>query len=262
MSGYLQRLALRESGLATVISPRLPSWFEPAHAGPVGAGLAEAAEDADVPRMRAQDHMPAAPAPAAMREAVTAQPPASVPPPAPPVRAVTQHAPAPALPRVEPMPALLVPPRRSAQSEAPALAPPPAVAAPPAALLVRTPASKRPEAPGKPAAAVAARPQERAGPSTTAALTRPVPPAVQAQLRPALQPAAPRLTPAALLAARADSARRIDTAAPPEPIVHVTIGRLEVRAVQAAQAPAAQRPRQAPTSLDDYLAKRNGEVKR
>jgi len=68
----------------------------------------------------------------------------------------------------------------------------------------------------------------------------------------------------AAAAARASSARlRPDAAAQDadEPTVHITIGRVDVRAIPAASAPVAKkpaaRPRQA-LSLDDYLRQRGG----
>jgi hypothetical protein len=42
------------------------------------------------------------------------------------------------------------------------------------------------------------------------------------------------------------------------PVVQVTIGRVEVRAASSAPAPARHASRQQPTSLDDYLRKREG----
>lgn len=96
-----------------------------------------------------------------------------------------------------------------------------------------------------------------------------VAPRQPAQPEPVLQPTlsalparVPRLAPAALQAAQAGAGRRAAPDAPPQPVIQVTIGRLEVRAVQASQAPPAARPRQSPTSLDDYLAQRNGAGRR
>lgn len=71
-----------------------------------------------------------------------------------------------------------------------------------------------------------------------------------------------RLAPGALLAAQAGAGRRAGPDAPAQPVIQVTIGRLEVRAVQASPAPPVPRARQSPTSLDDYLARRNGAERR
>jgi hypothetical protein len=69
---------------------------------------------------------------------------------------------------------------------------------------------------------------------------------------------APRLAPAApsRRTALAEGTGPAPSAAV-EPVVHVTIGRVEVRAVQASAAkPATTRPREPRMGLDDYLARR------
>jgi hypothetical protein len=48
-----------------------------------------------------------------------------------------------------------------------------------------------------------------------------------------------------------------DPAPPPEPTVHVTIGRVEVRAVTAPARPPRAAPAARTMSLDEYLAERN-----
>jgi hypothetical protein len=90
------------------------------------------------------------------------------------------------------------------------------------------------------------------------------PPAAQAARDPQPAPArAPLIMPqpsiTVIQARPALPAASQPTAAPSEPIIHVTIGRIEVRATPA-PAPAA-RPKSAPTSatsLDEYLRQRNG----
>jgi hypothetical protein len=59
---------------------------------------------------------------------------------------------------------------------------------------------------------------------------------------------------------RADTPRLVQANSAPAPVIHVAIGRVEVRAITPPAAPAAQRPeRLAPNlSLDDYLRARNG----
>lgn len=88
----------------------------------------------------------------------------------------------------------------------------------------------------------------------------PAPPADDSSRRPGtvpttLWPQAPRVPP------RRAEPRPVsvgDTGDPPEPTVHVTIGRLEIRAVPAAAPPARRARSVPPMSLDEYLTERNG----
>ncbi len=96
---------------------------------------------------------------------------------------------------------------------------------------------------------------------------RPTPPQVVAS---DVQPAAPARVIAQPQVAVAAAARpaALDAAAgklnaqqepPPAPTIHVTIGRIEVRATPAPSSALPSRPKPAPTmSLDDYLRQRNG----
>ncbi len=86
----------------------------------------------------------------------------------------------------------------------------------------------------------------------------PAPPPEQASRRepPARQNPAP-LAPAPASRRAAISQRATPAPAPaPEPVVHVTIGRVEVRAVQAPASKPTARPREPRMGLDDYLARR------
>jgi hypothetical protein len=47
----------------------------------------------------------------------------------------------------------------------------------------------------------------------------------------------------------------------PEPVINVSIGRIEVRAVASAPAPQRSRPAANRLSLDDYLGRRNGKAR-
>ncbi|MFL6672252.1 MAG: hypothetical protein ACJ8LG_03050, partial [Massilia sp.] len=78
---------------------------------------------------------------------------------------------------------------------------------------------------------------------------------------PALAPRPVALAPSALQAAHASDAARTAAPAPP-PVIEVTIGRVEVRAQQPAASTQPARARLQPTSLDDYLAGRNGAARR
>ncbi|MCB0231261.1 MAG: hypothetical protein KDH90_19445 [Anaerolineae bacterium] len=89
-----------------------------------------------------------------------------------------------------------------------------------------------------------------------------VPSAVQ-PAAPARVIAQPQVTIAAARPAMADAAAAGRLTAqpepPPAPTIHVTIGRIEVRATPASTAASPSRPKPAPTmSLDDYLRQRNG----
>ena len=276
MSGFLQRLALRESGAAASISPRLPSWFEP-----MGAGEGVASESVTPAAVSAA--MPARTPPASsVAEAVSTPAEVRVSPagPAPvPAAATYDMAGVPRQPdaRIENVvqavrqsipPSRLQPPARPASSET-GMAPSSPTQADRAPMAPRQADSaplqtSRSVAFTVPPGAALPRPaipeqdwspqsvrQERAQPQSA-------PP------RAALEPSPARMAPAAVRAARSADALHAAQTAPPVPqTVQVTIGRVEVRAVQSAKA-APQPPRsvQAPTSLDEHLARCNREVRR
>ena len=264
MSGFLQRLALRESGALPALSPRLGSWFDPRRAA-ASAATDDGEHSGEPAAAPSHAPVPAAPAPVALY----------------PERrpAMAELLPQAAARRVlEQGPALAVPVFRAPGEQRDKAALPRQQLAPPPALLAAGPkvavqAAPRagdpvrprtalpvPPMPAPPQAIPARVPQKNAG--------TPVLRTAQAQQAALMPPAPPaglaRLAPAALQAVRAEEARRSAGQAPaPAPgTIEVTIGRLEVRATVRTQAAApAQRSKQSPTSLDDYLAKRNGEVR-
>jgi hypothetical protein len=242
MSDFLDRLAARAIGSETALSPRLPSLFEPLQRAPI-MPPADAGE-----------------APPDRREA------------APAIHAVLVEAPtsaAPASPSAQPAAAPVTPIEHVvAAISASAAASAAQHASAPSTVSERasTPAVDRPAAPS-----VLARPAMTAPPlpvqprQTRVALDRQETartPASNGALLPASAPvfAAPSTVPArseravAARVAAAQAGRRSETAS--EPVVHVSIGRLEVRAAPAAAAPSRRREEPRPSSLDDYLRQR------
>lgn len=242
MSDFLDRLAARAIGSETTLMPRLPSVFEPLQRAPI-MPLADAGE---VP----PDRREAAPAMHAMPvEAPTSAAPAST---------SIQPAAAPVAP-VEHVVAAVSP---SAAASAAQHAPAPSTVGERAS----TSAVDRPAAPS-----VSARPALPATlPPIQPRQTHVAPdrqetvrtPASNGALLPASAPvfAATLTAPARsehIVAARAAAARtkgKVDAAS--EPVIHVSIGRLEVRAAPVAAASPRRRDGPQPSSLDDYLRQR------
>ena len=242
MSDFLDRLAARAIGSETALSPRLPSLFEPLQRAPI---------------------MPPADAgevPAHHRDMASAAP-------VVPVAASSPREPARAAESMERSAARVVPVDRTA-------APAPARAA---ANLPHEPRPSSPIAPA-PVPSVVERSGTPVAPERQAVGSSPVQPrqvhvaparqetartpAPGGALLPAPAPvfAATRTTPEGsgrTVAAR-DAAARTGgkAAATVEPVVHVSIGRLEVRAAPAAAAPSHRREEPRPSSLDDYLRQR------
>jgi len=245
MSDFLDRLAARAIGSETTLAPRLPSLFEPLQRVPI-MPLADAGE-----------------APPGQREAAPAMH-------AVPVEAPTSATPAstsaqPAAARVAPIERVVA----ATSASAAASAAPHASAPSTVGERAFTPAVDRPAAPS-----VSARPAMPAPPlpvqprQTRVAPDRPETartPASNGALLPAPAPvfAAPRTAPVRserTVAARAAAARTEGKAdAASEPVVHVSIGRLEVRAAPVAAA-ARRREGPQPGSLDDYLRQRGGKA--
>lgn len=261
MSGFLQRLAQRESGALAVMNPRLASWFEPqpAQTGMAPAGFEPEQQDsavADAPAVApTAPAAPLRPAPAQQQLRELSPPPrrmaAPEPMPAAPKRAASPERhdsivrAASAAPPAPPLAMLQAAPKPRAEAAAPLPVPPPArqeTGARSLPALLAKPAQMRPAAADR--APVKVAPQHPAAPS------------------PALQASLVRMAPAALLAARTAHARREPEPAAAPRTIEVTIGRLEVRAHQGVQPAPAARAKQSPTSLDEYLARRNGEVRR
>ena len=246
MSDFLDRLAARAIGGETTLAPRLPSLFEPLQRVPI-MPLADAGE-----------------APPGRREAAPAMH-------AVPVEAPTSATPAstsaqPAAARVAPIAHVVAATSASAAASAAQHASAPSTVGERAF----TPAVDRPAAPS-----VLARPAMPAPPlpvqprQTRVAPARPETartPASNGTLLPTPAPvfAAPRTAPARsgrTVATRAAAARaegKVDAMG--EPVVHVSIGRLEVRAAPVAAAPPRRREGPQPGSLDDYLRQRGGKA--
>jgi hypothetical protein len=79
---------------------------------------------------------------------------------------------------------------------------------------------------------------------------------VPASTRPARERPRLRDPSSPLLVPRIERIPAVDAAPTPAPSIHVTIGRVEVRAITDAEAPGPARLRPAVTSLDEYLAPR------
>ncbi len=77
------------------------------------------------------------------------------------------------------------------------------------------------------------------------------PPRIERERREALPGREPRPAP--------PSSARIEAAAVPEPTIHVSIGRVEVRAAAPAATPQRTRTRNAPMTIEDYAARRNAK---
>lgn len=111
---------------------------------------------------------------------------------------------------------------------------------------------------------MAPRPPGRAEASADTDRHRPPQPDAFADMAPMLVPAAPATrTPAHAPAWAQDRARVATRQVEETTEVHVSIGRIEVTALQAATPPPRKTPRagRAPLSLDDYLARRRGQTR-
>jgi hypothetical protein len=270
MSDILAMLVQRERGLAQALAPRLPSRFESGAEPVPPVDAPAAAANASAPTVAGSGPVPPSP-PSHGRQSAPMAAPAPIAPPraaiathsfAPSTQAPTGHAaPMPPRERAGPVqPAVAIVHHtvvQAAPAAAPAVSPAPAPAAAAAPAPRRAPdpvplragaapASARAPAPAPsmPAAAVPAPVRVSVALSSTPAAARGAQPAQ------ALGP-----PPAALLQAP----RSAPSAAPdPVPAIHVSIGRVEVRAVSAASQ-TARGPRQPePTSLETYLGRRNG----
>jgi hypothetical protein len=247
MSDFLDRLAARAIDGRTALAPRLPSLFEPLQRAPI-MPPAEAGE-----------------VPAHHRDMASAAP-------ALPIAAPSPREPARAAESVERSAARVVPVDRTA-AQAPARA---------AANSLHEPMPSSPMVPVPVHSVVVERSGTPVTPERQAASSSPVQPR-QVHVAPARQetarmppsggallpaPApvfvATRTTPAGsgrTVAARAAAARTEgNAAATGEPAVHVSIGRLEVRAAPVAAAPPRRRDGPQPSSLDDYLRQRGGKA--
>ncbi len=247
MSDFLDRLAARAIGSETVLAPRLPSLFEPLQRAPI-MPLVEAGE-APSQHREATPPIVAQPTEASARSAH----PTALAPPAP-SRIVP----------VEPMPPPT--PARSTTSTSRGLVQP----GPVDNGRVSSPVVERAVLPGSSAPPTVAIPplrvpprQSRIAPDRHAPASSP-----QGVLLPSSAPvfASSRAVPAparsgqavALRPRNAQSGSRNEGIS--EPVVHVSIGRLEVRAAPVVAASPRRRDGPQPGSLDDYLRQRGGKA--
>jgi len=273
VSGFLAHLAARSLGQSPAVQPRLPSRFEPPAFLP-GAARWSAGDPGEPGIVEREEERPA---PAPRRGPAAGPHGADRRPPIP----EGQEGPE----RREPFPAPAVEPGRDrAAGSRPALAPetprpaaapgPPAphptVARPPAPVPAGAPiASIAPTGPAAAAGRPAAWPEDGGGGEGVPSAPRPAP-APAARLAPSsVQPAPPApgpvvARPEVMLASPPTPAVPFAPARPAaEPVIRVTIGRVEVRAVTEAAAPAAARPHPAaaprggePPGLAEYLERR------
>jgi len=230
MSDFLTRLAQRSMGAAPLIAPRLPSLFAPVDELPAGnvadTTVTDAARNSLLAAPPVQSYTMARTDPVSRELRASVYPPQRLP---APEEATTQTPVA----RIDSTPphvgSPLVPLVETAQANTQGTT----------SLLVTTVAS-HPAASWQPSAA----PREQVTPAAAAVPLLP---------QRGAEAAAPRL-------AWPDSGMGVDTGASPAPTVHITIGRVEVKANIAAPS-AAPRPRAAskPTlSLGDYLKRGGG----
>jgi hypothetical protein len=245
MSSFLDNLAARVLHPAAALRPRLAGLFEPpdgnsSSSAPLPADIAQTVV-APAPRNLMQDARPVARQPAPIERQVIAQRTAAAPP-VPPMASP----PLPAHSQIEPWPTYTSLAQERQPSAAPrhttpadvevSLARPDREVARPSSQPAMQQTNWHAAAP-----AVPSQPSERSPePAIVPARRAPVEPiGAPAQPRPAAEP----------------PAARVDATAPPAPAptIHVTIGRVEVRAnLPAASQPAAPR-RGSAISLDDYL---------
>jgi hypothetical protein len=242
MSDFIDRLAARAIGGDTALAPRLPSLFEPLSRAPLMAMAGEGEAPA-----RPRD---ASPAPAAAPNAV----------PVPRVPTHARESTEPAAARTVPMPRVPPPAPERVAVDAPRAPPSPPHAASPArgkvtdhATAVPTPArataTPSPLSPRQSRVA-SARPETASTPAPNGALLPSPLPVFTATS--ALSTRSERTATARTATVRAEN-RAATTS---EPVVHVSIGRLEVRAALAVATPPRRRDGPQPSSLDDYLRQR------
>lgn len=247
MSDFLDRLASRVIGGDIALVPRLPSLFEPSQKAPLLP-----LSDEGVAPSRGHDAVAATTAVLTavqmqpMRAASTAaQSRAGAMPADPSLVSEPEHAAESAQRHTLPSPALKVAPRSARPVERPVTSSAPA-----------QPDATSPPSPVPPW-------QIRIAPQRQA----PAPPSATGSLRPAPGPVfgAPRGAPAHAPSGQV-AARRVPAGSEPgassEPVVHVSIGRLEVRALAATGAAPRRRDEPRPSSLDDYLRQRGDKGSR
>lgn len=244
MSDFLDRLASRAIGTETTLVPRLPSLFEPLQVAPILSLIDEgeapsrdrdavSATTAVLPEVQLQPMREASPAERSRAPAMPA---------GPPLVSEPDHTSVPSQRHTRASPMLKVAPRSDPPVERPVTSSTPA----------------HPEATSRPSAMP---PRQT---RITHADEAPPPQPVTASLRPAPGPVfgTPRSnvapTPAGQGTARHAPAAPVGrgTGASSEPVVHVSIGRLEVRAAAVAAAAPRRQDGPRPANLDDYLRQR------
>ena len=246
MSDFIDRLAARAIGGEAALAPRLPSLFEPLQRAPVLAMADEGEVSA-----RVRDVSPMLPT-------------AAVPPPRPPVPAHELIEPRTArTARTEPAEQARLPlPERAVTDAPPAPVLPPRSAAPVRAMAAEpsrvTPVSERtattPSSVSPRESRIAPIRHEAAHPPTATGALLPAPAPVFATT--SGLPASSQLGRAAAMRRPRDVPTGRESRTSSEPVVQVSIGRLEVRAAPAAATPPRRRDGPQPSSLDDYLRQR------
>ena len=263
MSDFLRDLVGRTLGVPDVVRPRLATVFEPdaiaASPPPVGALELEAAREASPPPPLAQTRAPAARPEIAPR---AEEPPAQLPGPEPAERSSRSSLLPPARPEREPRASTLLP---GADVAEPLVPSPRSDAAPQALEPSRSSSLRGPESRTARTTSPTDTSSPPPAPSTTPAATEPGQPAparaqpleTRVMGRSADSPRG-QSDPSFASRQRALAADRPAVAEPAasEPVVHVHIGRIEVRAPAAPERPRAPRPREPLLSLDDYLEQR------
>lgn len=248
MSDFLDRLAARVIGSEPAVAPRLRSLFEAPRQVPIMPDVG-------------QDEAPAQHrgVPSGVVAAAAALPASAIPPATPPESERSRIAPAERL--VVPTTPAAASSRSRHEASLPALAAPrqsPVIERPAAATQARQPQAD-PPAPVQPRQTRVAPDRQQATPPLAGGSLRPSSTPVFSTQAPAASAPPARAAHAATrprLATRADSQRE----AAPDPVVHVSIGRLEVRAAAAPVAAPRRRDAPRPSSLDDYLRQRGDKV--
>lgn len=251
MTDFMHRLASRALGDPPALSPRLPSWFEPV----AGTAIAPAFEASD------------ARTPHAMQQAIAPPEPQATMPPQP----QTNTERTPVTPARQATPSAQTPPQSvaarhiasaehglSAIDTRQALHPAKAEPAPTTPNPAPAPSTVlRPATVAVPVRAEIAKADAPARPTPPTGVLLPPPAPVFPSTR---RDGAPR-DPSAEPRARGRDSAAGRTAPPAEPVVHVSIGRIEVRAAPApAAAPSRRREERASGGLDDYLRQRQGKA--
>jgi len=256
MNGFLQRLVLRASGEVPTLKPRTPGLFEPPAQRAPAPMLADDGMDPSADIGFAEDPRPPPPvvgdghAGAGRASAAALSPAAAI----QSAHAGDSNDSARPAERVgQPVAGDAMPQAASALAPAPV-----ARSAARATIRVQT---LQPLVDAVPAR------RDRPAVPPRSAGSAPVPARTELPLAPerpearTLTPGPVTLAPSMLQAAHAAPALRAAAAVPP-PVIEVTIGRVEVRANTQAQAPQPARARPQPTSLDEYLARREGRTRR